>query len=167
MSHYLSRQPIVARHYSHLGATPTTLSPASFSVEDIANRVAQRVENKVTTEVSRIVENGVERMTTAAGVGLDRFLDSPAGVALLDKVESKFDRVIVNTVKKHQIELALLGIAAASVVMGGVAVGSKMTPTLTKASFLVAGLSLAIVASGVVSPEDPLPVPSRRLPSRG
>lgn len=167
MSHYLARQPIVARHYSQLGATPATVSPAGFNVEDIANRIAQRVENRVTSEVSRIVDRGVERMSESAGAGLDRFLDSPAGVALFDKIETKFDRVLVNTAKKHQLELAFLGIAAVSLVMGSVAVGSKMSPTLTRASFLLAGLSLAVVASGVVSPEEPPPVPGRRLPGRG
>ena len=165
MSQYLVKSPVVARHYTSLGATATAM-PAGFNVEDIAGRIAQRVGDRVTSEVSRVVDRGVERMSESAGAGMDRFLDSSAGVALFDKIEEKFDRVLVNTVKKRQVELALLGIAAVSLVMGSVAVGSKMSPNVTKLSFLVAGLSLAVVASGVASPQEPPPVPVRRLPGR-
>jgi len=166
MSQYLVKSPVVARHYTSLGATALTASPAGFNVEDIAGRIAQRVGDRVTSEVSRVVDRGVERMAESAGAGLDRFLDSPSGVALFDKIEDKFDRVLINTAKKHQIELALLGIASVSLIMGSVAVGSKMSPNLTRASFLIAGLSLAVIASGVVSQQEPPPVPKRRLPGR-
>lgn len=165
MSQYLVISPVKAQ-YTNLGATSTATSssfPSGFSADEIAARIVQRVGDRVTGEVSKIVENGVERMTSSAGAGLDRFLDSPAGVALLDKVEDKFDKVLINTVKKRQVELALLGIAATAIVMGGVAVGSKMSPTLTKLSFLIAGISLAVVASGAVSPPEPVPVPVRTI----
>jgi hypothetical protein len=97
--------------------------------------------------------------TTSAGAGLDKFLDSPAGVALSDKLQAKAEKVAVGVVKNNQVNLALLGVAGTAIVMGSVNVGSKMSPRATKLAFAVAGVALALVASGVFSPVEKLPTP--------
>lgn len=160
MSHYVVHRPAAALGAISLGG----------SVDEIAGRVAEVVTNRVSSELARGIDRGVERMSTAAGAGLDRFLDSPAGAAVLDKLENKLSNVVVNTANKHQTNLALLGVAGAAVVMGSVYVGSKMSSRAAALSFLVGGIAVGLVATGVFSPPDDAvpapPTPIRRTPVR-
>lgn len=159
-------------HYVHLGAVGLNIDDA---VSTISQRVSDRVASEVTraagqltTTVSTAVDRGVERMSTAAGVGLDRFLDSPAGTALFNKIEDKVDAVGTSVVKKHKLELALLGMAGLSFFMGGSNLAGRLGPRGTRVAFAVGGVALALVASGVFAPSDELPVvpPKTRLPAR-
>ena len=148
-SHYM-----VTQSRPSLGALPF-----DFNVDDLVSRVVTSVGNRVTTDVTRIVEVGVDRMTTAAGAGLDKFLDSPAGLALSDKLQAKAEKIAVGVVKNNQVNLALLGVAGTAIVMGSVNVGSKMSPRATKLAFAIAGVAVALVASGIFSPVDPAQQP--------
>ena len=150
-------------HRSHYMVTQSRPSlgalPFDFNVDDLVSRVVTNVGNRVTADVTRIVEVGVDRMTSSAGAGLDKFLDSPAGVALADKMQEKAEKIAVRVVKNNQVNLALLGVAGTAIVMGSVNVGSKMSPGATRLAFAIAGVAVALVASGVFSPVDPTQQP--------
>lgn len=139
--------------------------------------ISQRVSDKVTGELTRAtgqltsalstqIDRGVERMSSAAGVGLDRFLDSQAGTALFAKIEDKVDAVGTGVVKKHKIELALLGVAGLAFFMGGANAATKMGPRATKVAFAAGAVALALVASGVFAPPEDVPpvVPPKTPP---
>jgi hypothetical protein len=159
-------------HYVYLGATPTsattsstaTTSALGLNVDELATRIGQRVADRVSTEVARAVDSGVSKITAAVGTGVDRFIDSPAGEAVFDKLESKLDQVAVNTVKKHQTELALLGLAGLALFMGGGSLATKMGPKATTTAFVVGASALALVVTGVFAPPEEAPLPKRRLP---
>lgn len=154
-------------HRSHYMVTQSRPSLGAFpNVDDLVSRVVTSVGNRVTTDVTRIVEVGVDRMTSSAGAGLDKFLDSPAGVALADKLQEKVEKVAVGVVKNNQVNLALLGVAGTAIVMGSVNVGSKMSPGATKLAFAIAGVAVALVASGVFSPVDPTSPLVKKPPPR-
>lgn len=157
-------------YHVHLGAAPATASasPSSFSmpnVEELAARIGQRVADRVSTETAKAVENGVAKITAAVGTGVDRFISSPAGEAVFNKLENKLDDVVVNTVKKRQIELALLGVAGLALFMGGGSLAAKMGPRATTTAFVVGAAALALVATGTFAPPDET-LPKRKLPSR-
>lgn len=154
-------------HRSHYMVTQSRPSLGAFpNVDDLVSRVVTSVGNRVTTDVTRIVEVGVDRMTSSAGAGLDKFLDSPAGVALADKLQEKAEKVAVGVVKNNQVNLALLGVAGTAIVMGSVNVGSKMSPGAAKLAFAIAGVAVALVASGVFSPVDPTSPLVKKPPPR-
>jgi hypothetical protein len=161
-------------HYVYLGATAipattATTSALGLNVDELATRIGQRVADRVSTEVARAVDSGVSKITAAVGTGVDRFIDSPAGDAVFDKLENKIDDVGVNVIKKHKIELALLGVAGLALFMGGSNVAGKMGPRGTRVAFTVGAAALALVASGVFAPPDDAPVPPapiRRTPAR-
>lgn len=168
VSHYLITRPsVVARH-----AHPSLGALGFDNIDDIAARIAGRVATsvteRVTADLSKAVDRGVERITGAAGTGLDRFLDSSAGKALADKLETKASTIAVNVVKKRQIELALLGVAGLAFFMGGSNLANRMGPRGTRVSFAVGAVVLGLVASGVFSPpeEAALPTPPAPLPTR-
>lgn len=155
-------------HYVHLGATA---SPSSFSlnVDELASRVAQRVSDRVTTGVDRAIDNGVTKIATSVSASVDRFVDSPTGSAVFDKIENKLNEVVVDVVKEHKVELALLGLAGLSFFMGGSNVAGKMGPRGTRVAFVTGVVALALVASGVFAPPEekpPAPQPIRRTPAR-
>jgi hypothetical protein len=156
----------------HRPVSPLGALSFDGSVDEIAGRVAAAVTNRVSSELSKGIDRGVERMTAAASAGFDRFLDSPKGEAAFDKLEDKLSDVAVNTANKHQTNLALLGVAGTAIVMGSVYVGSKMSARAAALSFLVGGIAVGLVASGVFSPPDedaaklPPPAPIRRTPVR-
>ena len=163
-------------YHAHLGSTPTasasstaTTSSLGIDVDALATRIGQRVADRVSTEVARAVDNGVNKITAAVGTGVDRFIDSSAGEAVFDKLESKLDSVATNTLKKHQIELALLGVAGLALFMGGSNLAGRMGPRGTRVSFTIGAAALALVASGVFAPPEPPPLPTgptRRTPVR-
>lgn len=168
VSHYLIARPSIA-------ARPSLGALGFDNVDDLAARVASRVAtsvtDKVTSDLSKAVDRGVERITGAAGAGLDRFLDSAAGKALADKLETKASTIAVNVVKKRQVELALLGVAGLAFFMGGSNLANRMGPRGTRVAFAVGAVALGLVASGVFAPADdatpsapPLPLPARRTP---
>lgn len=166
MSHYLVVRPTVVRPRN----SSAGLGALGFDIEELATSITSRVINgvttKVTSDLSKVIDKGVERVATSAAAGFDRFIDSPAGVALQDKVEAKATEVASRVVQKHQVNLALLGLAGAALVMGSVNVGSKLSPRAAQLSFLVAGVAAALAASGVFSKEPPVTPPSKISPRR-
>ena len=163
-------------YHAHLGATPTasassTATTSSFGVDvdALATRIGQRVADRVSTEVARAVDSGVNKITAAVGTGVDRFVDSPAGTAVFDKLQDKLSNVVVETVKERQIELALLGIAGLALFMGGSNLAGRLGPRGTRVSFAVGAAALGLVVSGVFAPPEPPPLPTgpiRRTPVR-
>jgi hypothetical protein len=155
-------------HYVHLGAATTasaaSTSPFGFDVDDLAARIGRKVADRVSTEVARAVDGGVSKITAAVGTGVDKFVDSPAGEAVFDKLENKIDAVGVNVITKHKVELALLGVAGLALFMGGSNVAGKMGPRGTRVAFAVGAAALALVASGVFAPPDDAPVPPAPAP---
>lgn len=155
-------------HYVHLGATAST-SSFGLNVDELASRVAQRVSDRVTTGVDRAIDNGVTKIATSVSASVDRFVDSPTGSAVFDKIENKLNEVVVNVVKDHKIELALLGLAGLSFFMGGSNVAGKMGPRGTRVAFVTGAVALALVASGAFAPPEektPASQPIRRTPAR-
>lgn len=146
-------------NYVHLGET----SVFGINIEDLAARLAQGVASRVTTEVVRAVDTGVDRVAGAVSTSMTRFLDSPAGATLIEKVGDKVDSVAVDVAKKHQAELAMLGVAGLAFFMGGAGLASRMGSRGTGVAFAVGTAALALVASGVLAPPEPK-IPS--LPSR-
>jgi len=151
-------------------ASAQSLLNVDSAVQTIGKRVSDSVvaevnkaSGRLTSAVSTAAAQGVERMTSAAGVGLDRFLDSPAGTALLTKIEDKVDRVASNALQKRQVELAALGIAGLALVMGSVSVGSRMSRKQTIMAFALGATAVGLVASGALAPPEP---PAPKLPSR-
>lgn len=164
-------------YHVHLGTTPTattssstaTTSSLGIDVDAIATRIGQRVSDRVSTEVARAVDNGVNKITAAVGTGVDRFVDSPAGTAVFDKLQDKLSNVVVETVKERQIELALLGVAGLALFMGGSNLAGRMGPRGTRVAFAVGAAALGLVVSGVFAPPDettPVKPPVRRTPVR-
>lgn len=149
-------------NYVHLGDLGET-SVFGIDLEDLASRLASRVTSRVTTEVVRAVDTGVDRVAGAVSTGMTRFLDSPAGTALFDKVGAKVDSVAVESLKKRQAELAMLGVAGLAFFMGGAGLASRMGSRGTGVAFAVGTAALALVASGALAPPEPKtpPLPSR------
>lgn len=133
----------------------------AFNIEqqiaDMTGRIVSSVASRLTTEISRAVDQGVERVATSATAGFDRFFQGPQGQELQAKISGKAAEVVAASVQRHQVNFILLGIAGAALVMGSVGAGSKLSPGATKLSFVVAGVAAALAASGVLSQEPPLP----------
>lgn len=159
-------------HYVHLGDLGAT-SILGVDVEEFAGALAQRVADRVSREVASAMDVGVNRITTAVGTGIDRFVDSPAGTAVFEKLQSKVDGAVVGAVKNHQAEIAVLGVAALALFLGSSSLASKMGPRGTRTSFMVGAAALALVASGVLAPPEEEPssssgkssLPRKSLPS--
>lgn len=152
------------------------LGAVGFDMDAAVSTISQRVSDRVASEVTRAtgrltesvstaVDRGVARMSESAGTGLDKFLDSPAGTALFDKIEAKVDNVATGVVKKHKVELALLGVAGLALFMGGSNLSGRIGPRGTRIAFAVGGVALALVASGVFAPPEE-PTPTKTTPKR-
>lgn len=80
----------------------------------------------IADDVERIVRNQVDRALDTAGSRFNRYLDSPEGQATLDKFESKIETALVNVAHRRRWDIALAVASASSLVVAGVAAGSKI-----------------------------------------
>jgi len=124
------------------------------SLEDA---LADRVERIVRTQVDR----GVDVALDSAGARFDRFLDSPAGQAVMDKFEAKTETALTNILYKNRWNIALGVISAAALTTIGVSYGTKVE---RRGVGIAAGIALAAALPLLLKQQEqpPAPVPARR-----
>lgn len=127
--------------------------PMGGIVEDVADRMERIVRAQV--------DRGVDAALDAAGSRFNRFLDSPEGQATLDKFETKVEDALVKVAYKRRWDIALATVSAASLVVAGVAAGSRVGVRGASA-FAGLGIALALPLLFSADPSPPTKVERRR-----
>lgn len=149
------------KHASSAGlgaAAPTSATAQFFNIEEVVGDIVEGVAGQVMQGVTSSIDRNMDRVTTVVSDGLDRFVSSPKGAALFQKISEKAESAVLQVVSNQKTNLALLGVAGVAFMMGSVAVGSKMSPMRTKIAFGIGAAALAAVAFGVGSPPALTPV---------
>lgn len=134
----------------------STYSSQSSGLGDIVGDVVQGVAGQLLKGVSAAVDKEMDKFSEVIANGLDKFVDSPKGTVLFEKIGNKAESAILQVVSNQRTNLALLGVAGIAFVIGGTSVGSRVSPNKAKFAFGLGAAALAAIALGVGSP-PPLP----------
>lgn len=112
--------------------------------------------------VEDIVARQVDTLLDTAGDRFSRYLDSPSGVALMDKFEAKVETAIVNVAEKRKGDLVLIGLSLTALAAVGVSMGARIDSRGTAlAGTIAVGALLPILLRTPATPP-----PARRAPRR-
>lgn len=160
------------KHRVGLGATTGTATPLAstasatslFDIDELVGNIVEGVTGEVIQGVTSSIDRGMDRATSVISDGLDRFVDSPKGAALFNKIGEKAEGAILQVVSNQKTNLALLGVAGVAMMIGSVSVGSRMNPAKSKLAFGIGAAALAVIALGLGSPPKAPMMPPVKIP---
>lgn len=123
------------------------------------------LEDALETVVRRQVDRGVGVALDSAGDRFDRFLDSPAGQAVMDKFEGKVETALANVAYENRWNLLFGAIGFAALTAIGVSYGTKIERRGVGIAAGIAAVTLLPLILGAAPAEAP-PPPARRRSGR-
>lgn len=115
--------------------------------------------------VSSVASRQFDVLIDAASDRFSKYLDSPKGEALMQKIETRAEETSLRLLYKHKWSLALLGIGAVSLTTVGVSLGAKLGPKGTQLAAVIgfAALFPLLLRSPeqVAASPSPLPPPPK------